>query len=134
MVDRYQQHEIPQISVAAGYGPALQAFVVYLMVMHHIPAHRCVALLESLTGAAPSVGFVHGMLARTAGLLAEVDKRIAAMITMAYVVCCDETPVRIGPRKPTPGKRKADTRRSPRASITAVTTPSPPRRPGHACA
>lgn len=120
VVDRYQQHEIPQISVAAGYGPVLQAFVVYLMVMHHIPAHRCVALLESLTGA--MVG------------LAEADKRIAAMITMAYVVCCDETPVRIGPRKPTPGKRKADTRRSPRASITAVTTPSPPRRPGHACA
>ena len=77
-------------SVAAGYGQVLQAFVVYLMVMHHIPAHRCVALLESSTGAAPGVGFAHGMLARTAGLLA--------------------------------------------ASITAVTTPLPPRRPGRACA
>lgn len=137
VVDRYQQHEIPQISVtvtqydqhqvrcgcgkihtatrpdgarvgAVGYGPVLQAFVVYLMVMHFLPAHRCVALLESLTGAAPSVGFVHGMLARTAGLLAEVDKRIAALITMAYVVCCDETPIRVGPKKPKPGKKKAD--------------------------
>jgi transposase len=137
VVDRYQQHEIPQVSVsvtqydqhqvrcgcgrvhtaarpegaragAVGYGPVLQAFVVYLMVMHHIPAHRCAALLESLTGAAPSVGFVHGMLARTAGLLAEVDKRIAALITMAYVVCCDETPIRVGPKKPKPGKKKAD--------------------------
>ena len=37
------------------------------MVVHFLPAHRVVALLESLTGAAPSVGFVHGLLARTAG-------------------------------------------------------------------
>ena len=52
-----------------GYGPDLHSFMVYLMVVHFIPAHRCVALLESLTGAAPSVGFVHGMLERAAGLL-----------------------------------------------------------------
>ncbi len=58
-----------------GYGPNLAAFAVYLMVVHFLPAHRVVALLESLTGAAPSVGFVHGMLARTAGLLDEVHDR-----------------------------------------------------------
>jgi transposase len=57
---------------------------VYLMVVHFIPAHRCVALLESLTGAAPSVGFVHGMLARTAALLDAADKRIRTLITLAY--------------------------------------------------
>lgn len=51
------------------------------MVVHFIPAHRCVALLQSLTGVAPSVGFVHGMLARTAGLLAEADQRIRTLIT-----------------------------------------------------
>ena len=58
---------------------------------------RVVALLESLTGTAPSVGFVHSMLACTAGLLTEVHDRIRALITCAYVVCCDETPLRIGP-------------------------------------
>jgi transposase len=68
-------------SGAVGYGPHLQAFAVYLMVVHFIPAHRCVELLRSLTGAAPSVGFVHGMLARAAGLLVEVDQRIRALIT-----------------------------------------------------
>lgn len=78
------------------------------MVVHFVPAHRCVALLESLTGAAPSVGFVHGMLARAAGLLAEVDQRIRALITLAYAVCCDETPLRVGPRQPKPGKKKAE--------------------------
>ena len=60
-----------------GYGPNLQAFAVYLMVVHFVPVKRCVDLLESLTGATPSVGFVHGMLARAAGLLAEVDQRSA---------------------------------------------------------
>jgi transposase len=137
IIDRYQQHEIPQISVKVtqydqhrvrcgcgrvhtaarpegarsgivGYGPNLQAFTVYLMVVHFIPAHRCVALLQSLTGAAPSVGFVHGMLARTAALLDAADQRIRTLITLAYAVCCDETPLKVGPRTPKPGKKKAE--------------------------
>jgi transposase len=137
VVGRYQQHEIPQVGVRVtqydqhsvrcgcgkvhtaarpdgarsgrvGYGPNLQAFAVYLMVVHFVPAHRCVALLESLTGAAPSVGFVHGMLARAAGLLGEVDQRIRTLITLAYAVCCDETPLRVGPRTPRPGRKKAE--------------------------
>jgi transposase len=137
VVDCYQQHEIPQVSVKVtqydqhrvrcgcgrvhtaqrpagarsgivGYGPNLAAFVVYLMVVHFIPAHRCVVLLQSLTGAAPSVGFVHGMLARTAGLLAEADRRIRTLITLAHAVSCDETPLRVGPKKPKPGKKKAE--------------------------
>jgi hypothetical protein len=41
-----------------GYGPNLHAFAVYLMVVHFIPVQRCVELLESLTGATPSAGFV----------------------------------------------------------------------------
>jgi len=137
VVDRYQQHEIPQVSVKVtqydqhavrcgcgtvhtatrpegartgpvGYGPNLQAFAVYLMVVQFIPVQRCVELLESLTGATPSAGFVHGMLSRTAGLLAEVDKRIRALITLAHAVCADETPLRVGPKKPRPGRKKAE--------------------------
>ncbi|MBN2871988.1 MAG: IS66 family transposase [Halothiobacillaceae bacterium] len=137
IVDRYQQHEIPDIEVRitqydqhqvrcrcgaahaatrpegartgpVGYGPNLQALAVYLMVVQHIPAHRVVELLESLTGAAPSVGFVHGMLARTATLLGEVDQRIRALITLAYAVCADETPLRVGGATPRPGRKKAE--------------------------
>jgi len=137
VVDRYQQHEIPQVSVKVtqydqhrvrcgcgrvhtaerpvgawagivGYGPNLAAFAVYLMVVHFIPAHRCVALLESLTGAAPSVGFVHGMLERTAALLDAADQRIRTLITRAHAVSCDETPLKVGPRIPKPGKKKAE--------------------------
>jgi transposase len=137
VVDRYQQREIPQMSVTVtqydqhqvrcgcgrvhtaprpegarsgpvGYGPNLQAFAVYLMVVHFVPAQRCVELLESLTGAAPSVGFVHGMLERAATLLAEVDTRIRALITLAYAVCADETPLRVGAKTPKPGRKKAE--------------------------
>jgi transposase len=137
VVDRYQQHEIPQVAVAVtqydqhqvqcgcgrlhtatrpdgarcgpvGYGPNLAAFAVYLMVVHFLPAHRVVALLESLTGTAPSVGFIHGMLHRTAGLLDEVHQRIRTLITLAYAVCCDETPLRVGAKTPAVGKKKAE--------------------------
>jgi transposase len=137
VADRYQQHEIPHVSVKVtqydqhavrcgcgtvhtatrpqgartgpvGYGPNLQAFAVYLMVVQFIPVQRCVELLESLTGATPSAGFVHGMLKRTAGLLAEVDQRIRGLITLAYAVCADETPLRVGPKKPKPGRKKAE--------------------------
>jgi transposase len=137
VADRYQQHEIPKVSVKitqydshqvecgcgkthtaarpegarpgpVGYGPNLQAFSVFLMVAHYVPAHRVVELLEALTGARPSVGFVHGMLARTAGLLAPVHQRIRALITRAHAVSCDETPLQVGPKKPKPGKKKAE--------------------------
>jgi transposase len=137
VVDRYQQHEIPQVAVIitqydqhrvecgcgrrhtaarpdgarlgpVGYGPNLAAFAVYLMVVHFIPAHRVVTLLESLTGTAPSVGFVHGMISRAAGLLDGVHQRIRTLVTLAYAVCCDETPLRVGPRTPAVGKKKAE--------------------------
>nr|MBA2472957.1 IS66 family transposase [Pseudonocardiales bacterium] len=137
IVDRYQQHEIPQVAVKVtqydqhqvhcgcgkvhtaqrpdgarcgpvGYGPNLAAFATYLMVVHFIPAHRVVALLESLTGRAPSVGFVHGMINRAAGLLTETRQRIRALITLAHAVCCDETPLRVGPKQAPAGKKKAE--------------------------
>jgi hypothetical protein len=137
VVDSYQSHEIPQLAVRViqydqhrvacrcgrrhlaarpdgarsgrvGYGPSLAAFAVYLMVMHFVPAHRVVALLAALTGTAPSVGFCHGLLARTAGLLGAVHDRIRALITLAYAVCCDETPLRVGSKTPRSGKTKAE--------------------------
>jgi len=71
-------------------------------------AHRVVALLESLTGPAPSVGFVHGMINRRAGLLDGVHQRIRTLLTLVYAVSCDETPLRVGLRKPAAGKKKAE--------------------------
>jgi hypothetical protein len=90
------------------YGPVLQAWAVFLMVVHHLPVHRCRQVLTALTGAEPSVGFVHGLLARTSKALREADKRIRALITAVRVLCMDETPLRVGPKTPRPGRKKAD--------------------------
>ena len=79
------------------YGPNLQAWCVYLMVAHAVPVHRCAELIESLAGARPSAGFVHGMLARAAAAVAAANKLIRALIIASHVVCCDETPLRSGP-------------------------------------
>ena len=137
VVDRYQQVEIPLVVAEltrfdqhavvcrcgkvdtatrpegarlgpVGYGRNLQAWAVFLMVAHHVPVHRCVLILQSLTGARPSVGFVHGMLKRTAKALGEVHDRIRALISLAHVVVMDETPLRVGGKMPKPKRKKAD--------------------------
>ncbi|MFD0503592.1 IS66 family transposase [Streptomyces chiangmaiensis] len=134
--DRYQQHEIPLVSVSvvqydqhavacgcgrvhtakrpegagAGrveYGPNLRAFAVYLLVVHFVPVHRVVEILTSLTGATPSAGFVHSLLRRAARALSACDFAIRTLITLAFAVCADETPLKVGPATPAPGKKEA---------------------------
>ena len=136
VVDAFQQIEIPQVKArltqydqhavlcgcgrthtaarpqGAGtgkieYGPVLQAWAVYLMVVHHIPTHRARQVLTALTGVEPSTGFVHGLLARASQVLAEADARIRALITLATVLCMDETPLRVGPKTPRKGRKTA---------------------------
>ena len=91
-----------------GYGPNLRAWCVYLMVTHALPTHRCVALLESLTGAKPSVGFVHATLRAAAAVLAGIEDRIRARIEAAPAVAVDETPIKVGPATPAAGRKKAE--------------------------
>ena len=79
------------------YGISLQAWCVYLMAAHAIPVHRCAELIEALTGARPSPGFVHGMLARAAAAVKHANQLIPALIITASVICADETPIRVGP-------------------------------------
>src|SRR5689334_19624957 len=79
------------------YGISLQAWCVYLMAAHVIPVHRCAELIEALTGARPSPGFVHGLLARAAAAVKHANQLIRALIITAPVICADETPIRAGP-------------------------------------
>jgi transposase len=79
------------------YGVALRTWCVYLMAAHAIPVHRCAELIEALTGARPSPGFVHGMIRRAAAAVAGANKLIRALIILAHVICADETPIRVGP-------------------------------------
>ncbi|WP_405086705.1 IS66 family transposase [Microbispora sp. NBC_01389] len=88
---------VPEAAVS--FGVKLQTLCVYLMVAHAIPVQRCAELVESLTGAKPSQGFVHGLLKRAAAAVAAANRRIWMLLTLAYAVCCDETPIRVGPKK-----------------------------------
>src|SRR6266852_6928918 len=97
---RVHRAPAPAGAGAAGtvtYGLALQAWCVYLIAAHAIPVHRCAELIEALTGAKPSPGFVHSMIARAAAAVAEANKLIRALIILAHVICADETPIRVGP-------------------------------------
>ena len=79
------------------YGLAIQALCVYLIAAHAIPVRRCAELIGALTGARPSPGFVHSMIARAAAAVAGANKAIRCLIILAHVVAADETPIRVGP-------------------------------------
>ena len=97
---RVRQAAAPAGAGAPGtvtYGLNLQAWCVFLVAAHAIPVHRCAELIEALTGARPSPGFVHAMLARAAAAAAATNRLIRALIILAHVICADETPIRAGP-------------------------------------
>ena len=80
----------------ASYGRNLAALVVYLVVFQHVPVERCALLVADVTGAKPSVGFVHSILARAARALGDVMRLVKTLITAACVVGFDETTLRCG--------------------------------------
>jgi transposase len=82
---------------ACVYGPNLRAVAVYLLVAHAVPVERVCRLIADLTGAQPSPGFVHGLLARTAAALGEAEQAIGTAISRSWVVHLDETSLRVGP-------------------------------------
>jgi transposase len=79
------------------YGLNVQAWCVFLLVVHHVPVERCAGIIGALTGVRPSDGFVHAMLARAARAVRGVNMLIRALVITAAVLCADETPVRVGP-------------------------------------
>jgi len=88
----------PQAGVANTrvYGVNLRAFVVYLLIVQHVPVQRCVQLVADMAGAGVSAGFVHRMLAALAAAVAEVVAAIKTLVMVAAVVHFDETTVRAG--------------------------------------
>ncbi|MGH3448429.1 MAG: IS66 family transposase [Nocardioidaceae bacterium] len=84
-------------SAPASYGLNLKSLAVYLLIYQHVPTERCTALIADWTGSrAPSTGFIHSMLARTAACLTGVIKLIKTAITAAAVAGFDETTIRAG--------------------------------------
>jgi transposase len=80
------------------YGPNIQTIAVYLLVFHAVPVERVCQLIADLTGARPSPGFVHGMLARVAALLTGFERLVKTLLVVSHVVHFDETTLRVGPR------------------------------------
>jgi transposase len=85
------------VAGTAAYGPNVQAWAVFLLVMHHVPVERCADVIGALTGSRPSDGFVHSLLARAAKAVRAANVLIRALVITASVVCGDETPLRAGP-------------------------------------
>lgn len=81
------------------YGLSFQAWAVFLIVMHHVPAGRCANILESMSGTRPSDGWVHTLLSRAAAAVAAANKVIRGLILLARVICGDETPSGPGPAR-----------------------------------
>jgi transposase len=79
------------------YGPNVQAWVIFLLVMHHVPVERCADIIGALAGTRPSDGFVHSLLARAAKAVRGANMLIRALVITASVLCADETPLRVGP-------------------------------------
>jgi transposase len=79
------------------YGLNLQAWCVFLLVMHHVPVERCAEIIGALAGTRPSDGFVHAMIARAAKAVRWANLLIRALVITAAVLSADETPLRAGP-------------------------------------
>jgi transposase len=79
----------------ASYGPNLRAWVVYALVFQHIPVARVAELIRDLCGAAPSTGWICGVLRQTAIALAEVENMIRTLLTAAHILHVDETGTKV---------------------------------------
>jgi hypothetical protein len=85
------------VAAPVSYGPGLLALVVYLLVFQHVPVERAALLIRDVTGAAPSTGFVHGVLARAGAAVAAAVKQIKELVVGSPVAGFDETTLRVGP-------------------------------------
>ena len=88
--------EFPEEATApACYGPALRAYVCYLVTRQHIPIARVGELLADTYAASVSTGAIVAMVAEGAGLLDEFLGEVQAQLRTAKVVHADETGLRV---------------------------------------
>ena len=81
------------------YGPNLAALAIYVLVFQHVPVERAAQLINDVTGAAVSTGWVSSQLVKAAGIAAGPNKLIAALLVLARVLHADETATRVGDDK-----------------------------------
>jgi transposase len=81
---------------ACSYGPNLRALAVYLLVFQHIPVERTALLIQDLTGAEVSTGWVSSMLTEAADLVDDSVNLIKALLVLGHLLHADETTTKIG--------------------------------------
>lgn len=91
------QAAMPQDVAASpsSYGPHLRALAVYLLVFQHIPVERTAQLINDVTGAKVSTGWVSSLLGQAHDLVADSLQLIRALLTLAHVLHADESTTRI---------------------------------------
>ncbi len=88
--------EFPDDATApACYGPALRAYVCYLVTRQHLPIARVAELLHDTYDASVSTGAIVAMVAEGAAMLDGFLGEVQAQLRTAQVVHADETGLRV---------------------------------------
>lgn len=85
----------PDATAPACYGPALRAYVCYLVTRQHIPIARVAELLRDTYAAAVSTGTIVAMVEEGAAMLDEFLAHITTRLQDSNVVHADETGLRV---------------------------------------
>ncbi|MEW6477785.1 MAG: IS66 family transposase [Actinomycetota bacterium] len=85
----------PEATAPACYGPALRAYVCYLVTRQHLPIARVAELLRDTYGAPVSTGTIISMVQEGAAMLDDFLAQIKDLLTGSQVVHADETGLRV---------------------------------------
>jgi transposase len=87
-----------EASAPACYGPALRAYVCYLVTRQHLPVARVAELLVETYGASVSTGTIVAMVHEGAGMLEGFLAKVKTLLHHTRVVHADETGLRANAR------------------------------------
>lgn len=85
----------PEATAPACYGPALRAYVCYLVTRQHLPVARVAELLRDTYGATVSAGTIIAMVREGADMLDSFLAQIKDLLAGSEVVHADETGLRV---------------------------------------
>jgi len=85
----------PEATAPACYGPALRAYVCYLVTRQHIPIARVAELLRDTYGAPISTGTIISMVREGATMLEAFLAQVKDLLSTSEVVHADETGLRV---------------------------------------
>ena len=85
----------PEATAFTCYGPALRAYVCYLVTRQHLPIARVAELLRDAYGAPVSTGVIVSMVKEGAAMLEDFLAQVKDLLSVSKVVHADETGLRV---------------------------------------